>query len=146
MFAPDEQTGKEEVIHMPRPIKGRNVCCLPQSARFGPLGRQGVQLEEIMMTVDEYETIRLIDYLDFTQEECSRQMNVARTTVQGIYSQARKKLAHALVNGVPLAIGGGEYKLCGGWDESCGRGCCRRRGRRMAGTEDTMKDQQEEKT
>ena len=79
---------------MPRPMKGRKVCCLPQNARFGPLGCKGVQLEEIIMTVDEYETIRLIDYLDFTQEECSQQMKVARTTVQGIYSQARKKLSH----------------------------------------------------
>jgi len=130
---------------MPRPIKGRNVCCLPQSARFGPLGRQGKQLEEIMMTVDEYETIRLIDYLDFTQEECARQMNVARTTVQGIYSQARKKLSRALVDGVPLAISGGEYKLCGGWDDTCGRGCCRRRGQRIAITEESPREHQEEK-
>ena len=130
---------------MPRPIKGRNVCCLPQSAHFGPLGRQGTQLEEIMMTVDEYETIRLIDYLDFTQEECARQMNVARTTVQGIYSQARKKISRALVDGVPLAIGGGEYKLCGGWDDTCGRGCCRRQGHRMAAAEECPREHQEEK-
>lgn len=128
---------------MPRPIKGRNVCCLPQSAHFGPLGRQGLQQEEIMMTVDEYETIRLIDYLDFTQEECAGQMNVARTTVQGIYAQARKKLSRALVDGVPLAIGGGEYKLCGGWDASCGRGCCRRQGHRMAAVENAIPEHEE---
>jgi len=130
---------------MPRPMKGRKVCCLPQNARFGPLGCKGVQLEEIIMTVDEYETIRLIDYLDFTQEECSQQMKVARTTVQGIYSQARKKLSHALVDGVPLVIGGGEYRLCGRWDDTCGRGCCRRHGHPMATIEDTTPEQQEEK-
>ena len=68
---------------MPRPIKGRKVCCLPQSERFGPLGRKGALPEEIVMTVDEYETIRLIDYLDFTQEECAKQMNVAITVITG---------------------------------------------------------------
>ena len=130
---------------MPRPMKRRKVCCLPHNARFGPLGCKGVQLEVIMMTVDEYETIRLIDYLDFTQEECSQQMSVARTTVQGIYSQARKKLSHALVDGVPLVIGGGEYSLCGGRDDACGRGCCRRHRHPMATVEDTMPEKQEDK-
>jgi predicted DNA-binding protein (UPF0251 family) len=113
---------------MPRPIKGRNVCCLPRSTRFGPLGQRGVMRSGVTMTVDEFETIRLIDYMNFTQEECALQMNVARTTVQGIYDQARKKLARALVDCVPLTISGGEYKLYGGsWDsEACRRGACNR--------------------
>jgi len=113
---------------MPRPIKGRNVCCLPRSTRFGPLGQRGVMRSGVTMTVDEFETIRLIDYMNFTQEECALQMNVARTTVQGIYDQARKKLARALVDCVPLTISGGEYKLYGGsWDsEACRRGACSR--------------------
>lgn len=84
------------------------------------------------MTVDEYETIRLIDLEGFTQEECAQQMNVARTTVQGIYARARKKIAHMLVNGSPLLIEGGEYKLCDGLGNGCGRGCGRHhRGRRF---------------
>lgn len=125
---------------MPRPIKRRNVCCLPRSARFGPLGQRAAMRDGVTMTVDEFETIRLIDYLNFTQEECSQQMSVARTTVQGIYDRARKKIAAALVDGVPLTISGGEYKLYGGrWDsEACGRGACNRhqRGKREAQTAD----------
>ena len=50
------------------------------------------------MTVDEYETIGLIELEGFTREECAKQMNVARTTVQGIRRSEEKKLAHALVN------------------------------------------------
>ena len=108
---------------MPRPIKWRNVCSLPKNNKFGPL--DGDCGERLTMTVDEYETIRLIDLEGFTQEECARQMNVARTTVQGIYIEARRKLAESLVNGKVLFINGGEYKLCDGLGGGCGRGCCK---------------------
>jgi len=73
------------------------------------------------MTVDEYEAIRLIDLEGYTQEECALQMNVARTTVQGIYSEARKKLAESLVDGKILSIEGGEYRLCDGIARGCRR-------------------------
>jgi hypothetical protein len=54
-------------------------------------------------------------------------MNVARTTVQGIYSEARKKLAESLVNGKVLRIEGGDYKLCDGDGELCVDCRCPRR-------------------
>lgn len=66
------------------------------------------------MTVDEYENIRLIDLEGFNQENCARQMNIARSTVQNTYSEARKKTAEALVKGALLLIEGGEYRLCEG--------------------------------
>lgn len=112
---------------MPRPIKWRRVCCLPDNSRFGPLGTNEGDNDLVNMTVDEYETIRLIDLENFTQEECARQMNIARTTVQGIYSDARRKLAESLVNGAVLYIEGGEYRLCDGNGKACGAGCRRHR-------------------
>lgn len=78
------------------------------------------------MTVEEYETIRLIDLEGLTQEECADQMNIARTTVQGIYTEARKKIAESLVGGKVLKIEGGDYRLCDGSGPYCGRGGCRR--------------------
>ena len=110
---------------MPRPRKWRRVCCLPDSAAFGPVGSESA-LERVIMSVDEYETIRLIDQMGFTQEECAVQMNVARTTVQGIYNDARKKLADVLVNGKSLVIQGGDYVLCDGAEDTCGCGGCRK--------------------
>lgn len=112
---------------MPRPRKWRRVCCMPQNCRFGPLDSPDSAENIVVMTVDEYETIRLIDLECFTQEECAAQMNIARTTVQGIYDEARKKLAESLVNGKVLMIEGGEYKLCDGGGGSCGGSGCKRR-------------------
>ncbi len=111
---------------MPRPQKWRKVCCLPDSNLFGSLNALNDIAEIVLMKVDEYETIRLIDLEEMTQEECAEKMNVARTTVQRIYNEARKKLAESLVNGKILKIEGGDYKLCDEFEpiHRCGR--CRK--------------------
>ena len=67
--------------------------------------------ESIIMSLDEFETIRLIDKEGMTQEECSKRMGVARTTVTSIYDSARKKIADALIDGKRLQISGGVYQL-----------------------------------
>lgn len=110
---------------MPRPTKFRKVCCLPSHKHFGPLDSHSCNSEAIVLFVDELEAIRLIDFEGLTQEECAEQMGVARTTVQGIYLAARKKIADALVNGKRLFIDGGCYKVCDGIKRPCGKVCKR---------------------
>lgn len=96
---------------MPRPRKCRKVCCLPNNDGFVPV-RGGEELTPIVLNVDEYESIRLIDREGFSQEQCGEYMRIARTTVQQIYAAARKKLADALVEGLPAANRGrGFYTL-----------------------------------
>lgn len=113
---------------MSRPRKRRLVCALPKVSGFGPLGRR--HQYDIIITVDEYETIRLIDYEGMTQEECAKMMNVARTTVQKIYIEARQKIARALVTGKSFKIEGGDYDLCDYRNNLCHQRQCLRRGRR----------------
>ena len=121
---------------MPRPKKCRRVCRLPDQNRFGPLGMKNPGECLIFMTVEEYEAIRLIDLEGMTQEQCAEKMNVARTTVQSIYANARQKLAQSLVNGNVLHIEGGDYKLCDENTVRCGgRGCRRHRHNPNGGTE-----------
>ena len=105
---------------MPRPRKCRKVCCLPNNDGFVPV-RGGEELTPIVLNVDEYESIRLIDREGFSQEQCGEYMRIARTTVQQIYAAARKKLADALVEGLPLRIEGGDFTLCSG--NSAAYGC-----------------------
>lgn len=105
---------------MPRPRKCRKVCCLPNNDGFVPV-RGGEELTPIVLNVDEYESIRLIDREGFSQEQCGKYMLISRTTVQQIYAAARKKLADALVEGLPLRIEGGDFTLCNG--NSAAYGC-----------------------
>lgn len=109
---------------MPRPRKCRKVCCLPERNLFGPLNIKNLEEKIVVMTVDEYETIRLMDLEGMTQEECAEKMNVARTTIQRIYNDARLKLAKSLVNGDILKIEGGDYKLCDENEPLCGCSRC----------------------
>lgn len=111
---------------MPRPRKWRKVCCLPNTNRFGPLNGCVSPDDVIQMTVDEYETIRLIDLEGMNQEDCASHMNVARTTVQGIYNEARRKLVLSLVEGRVLFIEGGDYHLCDGQSNCCRQGGCQK--------------------
>ena len=90
--------------------KCRRVCQMPSHCRFFP-GTARSKKEAVVLTVEEYETVRLMDYLGFNRESAAAQMGVARTTVQRIYAQARRKLSIFLVEGRPLTIGGGSYTL-----------------------------------
>jgi len=121
---------------MPRPRRRRRVCELPKRNLFGPLKGSVDENQIITLNIDEYETIRLIDYEGLNQEECAKRMDVARTTVQGIYNNARKKIAQSLVEGFLIKIEGGDYLLC---DEQapghrcgrCGRGNGQGKNRRL---------------
>ncbi len=90
---------------MPRPVRCRKIEQLPVFRSFSPDDLTAA--EDIRMTVDEFEALRLLDDEGLTQEACASRMNIARTTVTAIYDSARKKVAAALVHGKRLVIAGG---------------------------------------
>lgn len=105
---------------------------MPKVYIFGPMGIDYTEnvKECIIMTVEEYETIRLMDVECLNQEEAAEIMDVARSTFQRIYDIARKKIAESLIYGKVLKIEGGDYKICDEVDSisGCnGRGCRHRR-------------------
>ena len=95
---------------MGRPRKRRRVCKRPEFNSFGPINHQS-NLTSIL-TLEEYEVVRLIDFLGQTQEEASVQLGVSRATIQSIYQEARFKISDSLVNGKFIKIEGGDYILC----------------------------------
>ena len=106
---------------MPRSAKCRRVCQMPLCRSFSP--DSGADARPVELTVEEFETLRLIDYLGLNQEEAAARMGVARTTVQRIYALARRKLAAFLVEGRSLRIDGGSYALCPRQSRGCGHAC-----------------------
>ena len=99
----------ERKLNMSRPQKVRTVCC-EKEMDYGPIYQHAKG--SVKMTVEEFETIRLIDYEKLSQLECSELMKVSRTTVQSIYEAARYKISDALMNEKSIIIRGGNYKLC----------------------------------
>ncbi len=87
--------------------------------------------EKTVLTLDEYEAIRLIDLEKNTHEQCAAQMDISRSTVTEIYETARYKIADSIVHGKTLLIYGGHYRLCDGTVS----GFCRRRCGRTVSTQ-----------
>ena len=103
---------------MPRPRKCKNVCKLPDIKYFEGKDKNE-NVKPIIMDVEEYEVIRLMDKENLTQEECAIQMNVSRPTVQLLYSSARRKVAEFLTTGTSLKIEGGTYEVCSNQFSDC---------------------------
>jgi len=99
-------------IAMSRPKRCRRIEGYPDYWSFVPEGEE--VSETVILTLDELETIRLMDLCQMTQEESALAMEVSRATIAGIYETARFKLADAIINGKRVRIAGGSYRVSAG--------------------------------
>ena len=127
---------------MPRPRHCRRVAQMPQANYYKPRGIPLSVLEEVTLTVDEFEAIRLTDLEGLYQAEAAEKMSISRQTLGRILESAHKKIADALVHGKALLIKGGPIEIIAASSETAGphrfgpgpadprrgRGRCRRRG------------------
>lgn len=81
---------------------------------FKPAGIPARELEEVVVTLDELEAIRLADVEGLYQEAAAARMAVSRPTFGRILDGARRKVADALVRGKALRIEGGPVQMAGG--------------------------------
>jgi predicted DNA-binding protein (UPF0251 family) len=96
---------------MVRPRKDRIVTFNPEVCYFKPRGIPLVELEEVRLTVDECEALRIADLLGTAQEDGGRLMGVSRATFGRIVQRARRIVADALINGKAISIEGGNYRM-----------------------------------
>ena len=94
-------------VPLPRPFSPRRIDCSPGATYFKPAGIPLRDLQEITLTLDELEALRLADLEGLYQEEAAERMQVSRPTFGRIVESARKKVADALVHGSALRVDGG---------------------------------------
>ena len=100
-----------EVAVIPRKRKRCWVEFLPEATYYKPTGVPLRELEEVTLSVEELESIRLKDMEGLDQEQCAVQMGIARTTFQRHLYAAHAKIADALVKGKALRIEGGVFEM-----------------------------------
>jgi uncharacterized protein len=89
---------------MVRPFARRRIRGRPNSSYFKPKGIPISQLEEINLSLDEFEAIRLIDFKELSQEEACKKMEISQPTLSRILKSARKKLSDSIINGKAINI------------------------------------------
>jgi len=93
-----------------RPKKVRYIQNMPRVVQFSPRGRPG-RPDEVELTLDEFEAIKLADFQDFNQDEGAMVVRVSRASFGRILRAARKKVADALVNGKIIRIRMGDVQV-----------------------------------
>ncbi len=108
---------------MPRHRKRRRMGGMPCLKGFVPFGISKFEKEYIVMQLEEYEALRLADYMGMNQSEAAQKMEISRPTFTRIYESVRKKIAEAFVEGKKIIIEGGDVELDYKWFKctDCGK-------------------------
>jgi len=89
---------------MARPIKPRRVFFDPKVTYFKPRAVPLSMLEEVGLSIDELEALRLCDYKNLEQTEAAKKMKISQSTLQRILTSVRQKVAQALIEGKAIKI------------------------------------------
>jgi uncharacterized protein len=93
-----------------RPKKYRIVRLDPKISQFSPRGKPG-RPDEANLTMDEYEAIRLADFMGFSQKEAAQSMHISQQTFSRILKMAHKTVADGIITGKIIKIQGGSYVI-----------------------------------
>jgi len=96
-----------------RPKKTRWIKCAPQERCFKPLCKPLSKLENVYLTLDEFEAVRLACLEGLKQIDAAKRLKISRPTFSRIETSAHKKIADALVNIKAIRIEGGSCKVIG---------------------------------
>jgi len=93
-----------------RPKKYRIVRFNPRISQFSPRGKPG-RPDQVELTMEEFEALRLTDFLGLSQNESAKSMQISQPTFSRVLKRARKALAKGVVTGAAIKIQGGHYVL-----------------------------------
>ncbi|NLX48797.1 MAG: DUF134 domain-containing protein [Methanospirillum sp.] len=96
---------------MPRRRRCRRIGFQPSFTSFAPTGVGTPAPDVIILTVDEYEAVRLKDFEGLDQRECAARMEISQPTFHRLIVSARRKVADALTHGKAIRIEGGHFRL-----------------------------------
>ena len=113
---------------MPRHKRIRKIFFQPDVTYFRPRGILLSNLEEITISFDEIEAVRLIDSEGIEQSQAGKKMGISQSTLSRLLKTARKKLANAIINGKAIKIQGGDFKMEFPRGRGLGRGAGRGQG------------------
>ena len=99
----------------PRPKHQRHIARPPMARGFKPIGKVSANKDYVMMTMDEFEALRLADYKNLSQLEASGIMNISRPTFTRIYDSALKKVARAFTEIKCIQFTGGTVSFAEEW-------------------------------
>ncbi len=100
---------------MPRKKRNRRIQVPPVIKGMSVYGVRGRKSNEVVLRLEEYEAIRLLDYQNLTQEQAAVHMDVSRPTLTRIYEEARNKVATAFVEGRDIIFRGGDIYFDDNW-------------------------------
>lgn len=89
---------------MPRPCVRKRIRGNPNSFYFKPSGVKMSKLEEVVLDLPEFEAIRLVDLMEFSQEEAGLRMQISQSTLSRVLRSGRKKISDAIVSGKAIRI------------------------------------------
>jgi uncharacterized protein len=101
--------------YMSRPQKRRKICNPPKMRGFKPFGIKMCESEPVILKLEEFESIRLVNYEMMPQDAAAELMSVSRPTFTRIYNRALKQIARSFVEGKAIEIDGGNYQLENEW-------------------------------
>jgi predicted DNA-binding protein (UPF0251 family) len=94
---------------MMRPRKQRRIRFDPEVTYFKPRGIPLQELQEIELTHEELEAVRLKYKEGNDQHACAKKMQVSQSTFQRMLASANQKIAEALVEGKAIKIEKGDF-------------------------------------
>ncbi len=107
---------------MVRPRLARRISFQPNVTYFKPAGIRMIDLEEVILTFDETEAIRLKEVEKLNQAKAAKKMGISQPTFYRLLESARKKIAEALISGKAIKIEGGNFKMMQSFGKGRGQG------------------------